>query len=362
MVLQRALVVFVLSDLVLLASCGAGVGQDAGDVGPDAPELAFSVHPERVVFGAACVGEGAGPAVITVSNDGTAPLVGLWVTMRGDSHAFSIDVGACERLEAGRSCTIAVFVAPDAEEGSARATLEVSLGEETRAVPLEVDRVWCDQGPDVTPTPYRFGETVVGERGPLQRFTVRWIPVSNSRLSAAIRGVDEDSFVVVADDCSGLTSPATGPCNVDVAFAPSHAGNCFGALVVEATPGHASFVSLLGNGLARTTDVEIAPHTSNLGVVGVGCEGPIETLTLTSIGTIATGPLRVALGGDDAGSFAIVNDRCAAGLAVGEHCEVDVRFVPLRAGSALATLDVEVTGGTRRAALTGLATTDPCRP
>jgi hypothetical protein len=177
-----------------------------------------------------------------------------------------------------------------------------------------------------------------------------------------VSGLDPTSFEIRNDHCSGPVDPTAWECTFGAVFRPTRPGEARAALQVTGWGSYTSNAALLGNGLARATDVEIAPHSANLGIVGVGCEGAIGTLTLTSTGTIATRPLRVALGGDDASSFAIVNDRCAAGLAVGEHCDVDVRFVPLRAGSALATLDVEVTGGTRHAALTGLATTDPCAP
>jgi hypothetical protein len=245
-------------------------------------------------------------------------------------------------------------------EGGSAATLQVSLAGLTAEAYLSLQGAFCDNGPTVSPTPERFEDTVVGEISAEHTFRVTWKPTWLSGFDVMVSGLDATSFEIRSDHCSGPVDAAASECTFTAVFRPTRPGEARAVVQAMGWGSYASSGYISGAGLARAANVEIAPHTSNLGVVGVGCEGPIETLTLTSTGTIPTGPLRVSLGGDDAGSFAIVNDRCAAGLAVGERCDVDVRFVPLRAGGALATLDVAVTGGTRRAALTGLATTDPC--
>jgi hypothetical protein len=355
--------VSLLCALASLAGCGGDQlpATDAGlvDVGSDAPVYAFSIAPTIHDFGDLCLGHEESSFEFILSNEGTAALVGLTVTMQGDVDDYLLDRSACDRVEVGGTCPVSVRPVVRHEGGSA-ATLQVSLAGLTAEAYLSLQGAFCENGPTVSPTPERFEDTVVGEISAEHTFRVTWKPTWLSGFDVMVSGLDATSFEIRSDHCSGPVDAAASECTFTAVFRPTRPGEARAVVQAMGWGSYASSGYISGAGLARAANVEIAPHTSNLGVVGIGCEGPIETLTLTSTGTIPTGPLRVSLGGDDAGSFAIVNDRCAAGLAVGERCDVDVRFVPLRAGGALATLDVAVTGGTRRAALTGLATTDPC--
>jgi hypothetical protein len=86
---------------------------------------------------------------------------------------------------------------------------------------------------------------------------------------------------------------------------------------------------------------------------------PARPVPVTVVNT-GDAPVRFAtpeLSGEGASSFHVLHDGCSSTLAVGQSCEVHVRFVPVSAGSHSAVLTVaDTTGAHRRStALSGVA-------
>ena len=329
---------------------------------PDAPRYELSLAPALVDFGDAC-GDGP-PASLTLRNTGTAPVGPLEIALAGtDPDAFALVVDDCPvTLASGASCTIEVgFIA--ASEGRASARLEARAPTASVSATLEgTSPSDCGGLLSLSPTPERFEDIVVGETSPPHTFTLtNASDEASGTLAVSLGGPDRSDFAVTRDGCSGLSIAPGGTCTMDVVFAPTHSGALMGLLQVQESTGASVYAALSGTALSRVADVAISPMSQDFGTVLVGCPGVSQVFTVTSTGSTATGPLVVALSGTDAPSFELVRDDCAAGLAVGASCEVEVRFSPTVAGSRVASLDVHVAGRTVAAMLTGTAVGD-CRP
>lgn len=329
---------------------------------PDAPRYELSLAPALVDFGAAC-GDGS-PASLTLRNTGTAPVGPLEIALAGaDPDAFALVADDCPvTLASGASCTIEVGF-DTVSVGGSSARLEARAPTASASASLEATRPSdCGAFLSLSPTPARFEDVLVGETSPPHTFTLSNSgDAAGNTLAVSLGGLDGSEFTVARDACSGRSIAPGGTCTVDVVFAPTHSGALMGLLQVQALAGPNATAPLSGTALAPVADITISPMTQDFGTALLGCPGASQVFTVTSTGTLATGPLVVALSGADASSFELVRDDCAAGLAVGASCEVEVRFSPRVTGSLVATLDVDVAGRTVAAMLTGTAIGD-CRP
>ncbi len=351
--------------LTVTHACGPG-GDSPSDAawGPDAPRYELFFEPNLVDFGDSCIGAEVPPASLTLRNTGTAPIGSLEISLAGaEPDAFAVVANDCPAtLASGASCTLTVGFVPSSD-GRAGALLEARAPTASASAILAgATLADCEGLLSLSPTPEHFEDIVVGETSPPHTFTLTNVGAEASdTLAVSLGGLDRSDFAVARDACSGRSVAPGGTCTIDVVFAPTHSGALMGILQVQASVGGSVAAALLGTGLARIADVAISPMMQNFGTVLVGCPGASGVFTVTSTGAITTGPLAVALGGADASSFALVRDDCAAGLAVGASCEIEVSFSPDRMGSLEATLDVDVAGRTVTAMLTGTGVGD-CRP
>ncbi len=99
--------------------------------------------------------------------------------------------------------------------------------------------------------------------------------------------------------------------------------------------------------------------TQDFGTVVTGTTSAPASFTVTNSGTVASGALTVALGGADAGLFALASNGCAGmTLAPAASCQLTVTLTPTTQGTPSATLTVSATpGGSVQATLSGMAVT-----
>jgi hypothetical protein len=135
-------------------------------------------------------------------------------------------------------------------------------------------------------------------------------------------------------------------------FTPSAIGQRSGTLTITHNAGNVagstSTVALVGNGVLP--DITLSPRTLSFGSASVGSAGPVQSITLTSSGSMTVGVFGLTLSGPNADDFQIVGEqRCMpaparlvppAGLEVGTICAVQVGFMPRRSGALTARLDV----------------------
>jgi hypothetical protein len=333
------------------------------DARPDAPTYEISIEPPSAEFGDVCVGVDA-EASFVLRNTGTAPAGPFEVTLTGPGREdFELVANDCPAiLGVGGSCMLSVRFAPRSV-GGASARMEVRAPTGSAITTLEgTGATDCGAFLSIVPNPEYFGELLVGSTSP--RRTLRVVN-AGSEASGVLRmemgGLHGADFTLVPDGdrCTGRTLMPGSDCSFEATFSPSAEGERVGAAMAVAGAATTT-AALRGTGVAGVADVVISPDTTDFGTGGIGCTGAPQVFTVTSSGTIPTGPLAVMLGGPDAASFVVVRNGCATGLPVGESCAVEVGFAPRDNGTLVASLDVTVDGRTRSAEFTGTSAADFC--
>ncbi|MFO0713891.1 MAG: choice-of-anchor D domain-containing protein [Sandaracinus sp.] len=339
----------------------AGVPFDAPIAPPDAFVAAaeLTISPALSDFGDVVVGETSSATTFTVTNVGTGSTSALSATFGGSGASdfrFATNTCAGMRLAPDDTCTISVEFRPTAEGGSS-ATLTVAGGDVSAVATLEGNGA-RNAGLAITPTPYNFGDAVIGMPTAPHEFTVRNTGEATSgNLDITISGLDGSQFELGADTCSGNTIAAGATCTVEVIYNPTTSGVHMGTLQATADPGSTATAALQGRA-ATEASLRLLPGSQNFGSVVTGSSSTDVTFTLSNPGGVATGTITHMFTGANAAEFSIVSSTCAgaplAGLA---SCTIVVRFNATTAGDKTASLDVTDGTLTASASLTATAVT-----
>ncbi len=204
---------------------------------------------------------------------------------------------------------------------------------------------------------FEFGDTLVGDTSaPMQLTVTNTGNIASGVPTVTLVPASTEDYEITANTCTAALAPAA-TCSVSVAFSPSAAGEHTAAVNVSATPGGSVTTALSGTGLAPAA-LTLAPGSVAFGNEIVDDTTDAQTVTLTNDGDVASGVPTVALTGDDADQFTIVDNGCTTAVPAGGTCEVDVAFAPTASGSASASLTASATpGGTTSASLAGTGQT-----
>jgi hypothetical protein len=327
---------------------------------------AIAVSPSTAPLGSVVQGAVGADVALTVTNTGAVTTGTLATQLQGsNADQFAVGTDGCsgQTLAAGASCTIDVHAAPKATgtAGPIQASLQIggSPGGTTAAT-LTATAV-AAAGLTVTPTSQAMGTVAAGTNGWDMPFVVQNTGGSTSgTLKATLGGANATQFALGADACSGQTLPAGQSCTVNVHFAPgaSVLGTQQGTLTVAGTPGGSATATLTGTAAPQAAITIGTPQP--FGSTAQGAKSADQTLVVKNGGGVPTGYLQVALGGANAGQFALAGDTCTGqSLAAGTgSCNLTVHFAPTLGtlGAQLATLSVTGNpGGTANANLTGTA-------
>ena len=322
---------------------GTGVLPDAvlPDAGPPV-EAQLTITPPLADFGDVVVGQTSAATTFTVENEGTGPSAALSATFGGSGASdFRFDSNGCAgmRLDPGETCTISVEFRPG-DVGGSSATLTVTGGDATATATLEGNGA-RDAGLAITPTPFNYGDVVIGTPSAPNEFTVRNTGEAESgTLDITLSGLDGSQFELGTDACSGTTLDVGASCTVEVIYNPSTSGVHMGSLQATADPGATATAALQGRA-ASAADLRLLPGSQDFGSVVTGTPSSNVTFTLTNTGGVASGTISHTFTGADAAEFSVVSSTCAgAPLDGGDSCDIVVRFNPATAGAKVASLDV----------------------
>ncbi len=336
----------------------AGGPIDAPVVTPDAfvAEAQLTIDPALADFGDIVVGQTSMATEFTVTNEGTGASASLSATFGGSGAGdFSFDSNTCAgmRLDPGDSCTISVEFSPDAEGGSS-ATLTVSDGDADATATLEGNGA-AEAGLAISPTPFNFGDAVIGTASSPNVFTVENIGEEESgTITISISGLDATQFDLGTDSCSGVTLTPGETCTVEGIYDPSSSGLHMGTLQATASPGSTATAALQGRA-SSAASLRLLPGTQGFGTIVTGTSSSTVDFTLTNTGGVPTGTISHTFTGPDAAEFSVTSSTCAgAPLDGGDSCTITVRFNAATAGAKMASLDV--TDGTLNASATLTAT------
>lgn len=211
-----------------------GIGQSASGI---------TIVPSQMNFTEATLGQSAAAQTATISNTGTVSASGLSVSV---SPPFSLTANTCgTSLASGASCTVGVVFTPTVN-GVVGSVLTVNASGLTNAASMALIGAGGAAGSArVQPASLTFASTGVGAKSALQTVTVTNngpVPVSGFTLTTSA------GFQVSSVSCGVSLDPGNS-CTVQIAFAPSAAGQQTGNLTI-ASPSLAadSSVSLSGMG------------------------------------------------------------------------------------------------------------------
>jgi hypothetical protein len=314
------------------------------------------VSPTTLSFGNVTVGTQSTTQNVTVTNGSTGTVAISSIALATGTDFLIASNNCPASLAASASCTVGVAFKP-AGPGNLNDTLKVTDGSNNvQNVSLSgtgVDLISVS----VAPTSLAFGSAPVGG-GPTAAQTVTL--TNTGTADVTISNITISSQFSQQQQCVGPLTVGTS-CDISVSFNPTIAGAQMGTLVITDTaPNSPQTVSVTGTGVNPTLTATPAAIAFGNYPLNIGPSGAVNvTITNTSAATITISS--AALGGTNAGDFAVGNSStCGGPLNANATCIESIQFLPLAAGARNATLTVtyDVNALTLNVPITGTGVTD----
>lgn len=340
------------ASFVISASTGGSVNGAVTGTGLDPARL--SVVPGFQDFGSITTGTSSGNISFTVTNEGDVATSAITDSFTAPNGAeFSRISTTCTTLAPGASCTIVVRFTPTTV-GAKMSNLSVTAATGGTATASLIGAAVAPGNLSISPTPFAFADTTVGQVSTTQVFTVTNTGGSaTGALGTALGGTDPSHFTVVAgsNGCQGVVLAPAGTCTIVLSFAPTTGGLKSATLAINHTGGSTT-AAISGTGIAPAM-FTLAPASRDYGSVVTTTTSPPQNFVLTNVGGQTSGVPAFAINGANASEFAVNATGCPAALAPNGSCTVQVTFSPATAGAKTASLDVTGTGGPVSSALSG---------
>jgi hypothetical protein len=202
--------------------------------------------------------------------------------------------------------------------------------------------------------------TPVGSTSGSKSVTLTNTGISPVTVSAVlVGGTDPADFTANSSNCVGRTLAVGATCQLSATFSPGAVGDRSATLTVRHNGLNDPLViNLTGVGgvVGSAAAISFQPRTVAFTPQHVGVTSKLWTVGISNAGgTLPLAIHSVTLGGTNADSFAILDNRCPAEVDAGASCQVDVAFSPLTAGALSANLVVDdnASGGQHSLPLTG---------
>jgi hypothetical protein len=316
------------------------------------PSGAIVFNPASVNFGSFEVGTAAPPRDVTLTNNGTAPLViGSIVIGGGAASDYSIASDGCsaQTLPVGYSCIVTLGFTP-ASAGNRNASLQASSNAPGGPHAAPLTGLGTVATPLLTrnPTSLSFETQSVGTTSAPKQITV--LNTGNAPLaigSISIAGNNAAEFIKTGDTCSNASVGAGLSCDIAVAFAPAAGGSRVAGLGIPSnSAGSPHIVPLSGTGGGDAPRIEFSPASVGFGDSGVGLTSPPQTVTMTNAGATPLVIGQLGLMGSHSTDYAKTSDRCSIlQLMPGQSCTVNIVFAPTQLGLRSAALVVPSNAG-----------------
>jgi hypothetical protein len=194
-----------------------------------------------------------------------------------------------------------------------------------------------------SPTSLDFGDHTVGSTSPAQTIQVSNQGTAQLTLQGfAFMGSGSSDFSE-SDNCPASLIPGAS-CTISVKFTPSAPGTRIADLIFVGQ-GNQHQVQVTGRGIGPAASLSLDSLVFNSQLVSTTSR--LQTVTLTSTGTVNLNVTAIAITGTDSGDFAQTNN-CGplpAALAPNIGCTISVTFTPTASGARAATLLITDDGG-----------------
>ena len=308
----------------------------------------ISASPSSASFGNETVNKTSTAQDFLITNNGTATLqIGL-VTLGGnDASQYVESSDACSHaaLNAGQSCTVSLAFRPTSTGAQNDATLDIASDDPGGTFHIALSGSGVAPTVSAGPLSKNFGSQPINSTGAAQTFQIK--NTGNAALTIggiALAGADAAQYTMSSNTCpSQLATNAT--CTVDVAFAPTTAGqhnsatlniasdDPSGTFVHPARPEPASPTRCPWRRSQRTSATSASARPARPRPSSSRTPGPPRSRSLPSSSRAPTprsSPPR--------------SNTCTQPLAPNATCSIDVAFAPTTSGSLAATLDISSDG------------------
>jgi hypothetical protein len=207
-------------------------------------------------------------------------------------------------------------------------------------------------------TPAAFGGQRLGTTSAVRQVVLRNDGGAAMTVSGvAVGGANAGDFAIVKNGCATV-APNGGTCKVDVTLSPTATGARTATLsVADDAPGGPHTVGLSGTGTQSV--LAASPGGVGYGSQTVGTTTPPRSVSVDNDGSAPLNVGAMTIAGASAGDYALGVNTCAAAVAPGASCHVEVLFTPSAAGVRNATLSVAGDGGKADVSLSGTGVARP---
>jgi hypothetical protein len=297
--------------------------------GTAVPAPAIILNPITLTYSGTNVGSVSAAQNITISNTGGVTATLQTPVVTGD---FEIAANTCgPTLAPSVGCTVSVVFQPTAS-GTRTGSFSVTdnLGIQTSSLTGVGVLPATDA---LAPLALTFATQQLSTAGSTQQVTLT--NAGDAALTLIVAQITSGSFTVVNGCGNSLNGHSA--CSLLVGFAPTSVGSATGVLTLT-DEYRSQTVSLSGAGVAPA-GVSLSPaSTIAFAPTGVGLSATSQTVTLTNNGGVSLLIQSIVSTGDF--SIAAGSNICAASLAPGTSCVLQIIFAPTVAGSRAGTLTV----------------------
>jgi Abnormal spindle-like microcephaly-assoc'd, ASPM-SPD-2-Hydin len=302
------------------------------------------------------VGTTSGVQVVTLTNNGSSALSINSITISGTGESDFGETNTCgASLGSAQKCSISVIFSPEKSEALS-ATLSISDSDATSPQSVALSGTGTSPAATLSTHSLSFGGQVIGTgSAPLTATLTNTGTGALTISKVAITGTNPSSFTQSNNCGSSLAVGAL--CTFTVTFTPSTTGSMSAVLTITDNAGVGSqTVNLMGNG---KTSVSLSRTSINFSNREVGTTSSVQTVTLTNLGNKLT-VQSISITGTNPGDFAQTNN-CAATVAAGASCTINVTFTPTASGTRSASVTISDSDPTspQSVSLTGSGTTSP---
>jgi len=302
-----------------------------------------TISPASLTFPSQTVKTTSTPALVTLSNTGSAALTLTSIGIAGANAAEFAQTNTCgTTLAAAATCSVNITFTPSATgarsaqlqiiDNAAGSPQSITLSGTGTATPIPIATI--------SPASLTFPSQTVKTTS-----TPALVTLSNTGSAAltltsiGISGANAAEFAQT--NTCGSTLAAGATCSVNVTFTPAATGARSAQLqITDNATGSPQSITLSGSGTAAPTPIEtISPASLTFPSQTVQTTSSAMPVTLSNTGSAALTLTSIGISGANAAEFAQTNT-CGTTLAAGANCLVNVSFTPAAAGARSAQLQI----------------------
>ncbi|HEY6293081.1 MAG TPA: choice-of-anchor D domain-containing protein [Terriglobia bacterium] len=293
------------------------------------------VAPTSLTFANQAVNTASGLQSATLSNTGTSALNITSITLSGtNAKDFALTQTCGSSLAVGAGCAINITFTPS---GAGPRVASVSITDNAAGSPQTISLVGTGITVPVASLnllSLTFSAEKQGITSPPQTVTLS----NTGTAPLTISGISASSGFAATSTCPSSLAPG-GSCKITVTFTPSASGNFNGTVTITDNASDSpQTISLAGTGQAAPI-ASLQPATITFTGQSVGTTSAAQTVTLSNSGSATLSVTSISFTGANRGDFAQTNT-CAASIAAGSSCTINVTFTPAAAGTRTANLSV----------------------